>query len=101
MEQKSWLAVRKEAALEIDPETAEVDWWYAQTVDPYGIHPAPPEESWQVGPEYFARSHGSEVWVWFGDLPGSLRPLEEEVRRDGIPDAIRTPTPASSMASTG
>ena len=88
MEQKSWLAVRKEAALEIDPETAEVDWWYAQTVDPYGVHPAPPEESLEVGPEYFARSHGSDVWVWFGDLPEAVCDrLRKRFCADGIPDA--------------
>ena len=23
-----WLKIRKEAGLRIDPETAEVDWWY-------------------------------------------------------------------------
>jgi TubC N-terminal docking domain len=32
-------ASRKKAALEIDPETAEVDWWYAQTLDPYEHRP--------------------------------------------------------------
>jgi hypothetical protein len=26
---KRWLAIRKEAALQIDPETAEVEWKYA------------------------------------------------------------------------
>ena len=37
----------------IDPDTAEVTWWYAQTMDPYGIDPALPEELQQVGREYF------------------------------------------------
>ena len=60
---EEWLAIRKEAALHIDPETAEVTWIYAQTVDPYGVHPEPPDEYWQVGREYFARSPGSDVWV--------------------------------------
>ena len=31
-----WLAIRKEAGLKLDPETAEVEWCYAQTLDPYG-----------------------------------------------------------------
>jgi hypothetical protein len=70
---KRWLALRKEAALQIDPETAEVDWTYAQTLDPYGVEPDLPEEFWQVGRAYFARSPGSEVWVWFGDLPEKIR----------------------------
>ena len=28
---EQWLAIRKEAGLKIDPETAEVEWIYAQT----------------------------------------------------------------------
>jgi len=68
-----WLAIRKEAGLKIDPETAEVDWDYAQTLDPYGIDPDLPEELRQVGREYFARSPGSHIWVHFGDLPETTR----------------------------
>lgn len=64
-----WLKIRKDAGSRIDPETAEVDWWYAQTLDPYGIHPDLPEEYYQVGREYFARSPGSDIWVSFDDLP--------------------------------
>ena len=70
---KEWLAIRKEAGLKIDPETAEVDWWYAQTLDPYGVYSDLPEECQQVGREYFARSPGSDVWVCFGDLPDATR----------------------------
>jgi len=70
---EKWLAIRREAALHIDPETAEVDWNYAQTLDPYGDDPELPEEYQQVGREYFARSPGSDVWVWFGDLPEATR----------------------------
>jgi hypothetical protein len=70
---KQWLAIRKEAALQIDPETAEVEWTYAQTLDPYGIDPDLPEEYQCVGREYFARSPRSDVWVWFGDLPDAIR----------------------------
>jgi hypothetical protein len=70
---EQWLAIRKEAARQIDPETAEVEWMYAQTLDPYGVNPELPEERQQVGREYFARSPGSEVWVWFGDLPEKIR----------------------------
>ena len=72
-ERNAWLAGRKEAGLKIDPETAEVEWTYAQTLDPYGVYPELPEEYWQVGREYFARSPGSDVSVWFGDLPGATR----------------------------
>jgi hypothetical protein len=68
---KQWLALRKEEGLKIDPETAEVDWHYGQTLDPYGVYDEweLPEEFDQVGREYFARSPGSDIWVWFGDLP--------------------------------
>ena len=30
-------ALRKAVGLQIDPEIAEVDWIYAQTLDPYGF----------------------------------------------------------------
>src|SRR5713226_5007729 len=33
------------------------------------VHPELPEEYQQVGRQYFARSPGSDIWVWFGDLP--------------------------------
>jgi hypothetical protein len=66
---QQWLATRKEAGLHIDPETAEVEWTYALTLDPYGIYPDLPEECRQVGREYFARSPGSDIWVAFHDLP--------------------------------
>ena len=66
---EEWLAIRKEAGLQIDPDTAEVSWCYAQVLDPYGIYPKLPEEFYCVGRSYFARSPGSDVWVEFGDLP--------------------------------
>jgi hypothetical protein len=55
------------------PDTAEVDWEYGQTLDPYGVCPDLPDEYQQVGREYFARAPGSEVWVHFGDLPEETR----------------------------
>jgi hypothetical protein len=70
---EQWLAIRKEAGLKIDPETAEVDWIYALTMDPYGVCPDFPDEYKQVGREYFARSPGSDVWVHFDDLPDATR----------------------------
>src|SRR5262249_47340067 len=36
---KQWLAIRKEAGLKIDPETAEVTWIFVFELDPYGVHP--------------------------------------------------------------
>jgi len=70
---EQWLAIRKEAGLKIDPETAEVEWTYAQTLDPYGVDPDLPEECQQVERVYFARSPGSDVWVCFYDLPEATR----------------------------
>jgi hypothetical protein len=72
-ERTAWLTSRKEAGLKIDPETAEVEWTYAQTLDPYGVYPELPEECQQVGREYFARAPGSDVWVCFHDLPDATR----------------------------
>jgi hypothetical protein len=38
-EREIWLAIRKEAGLKIDPETAEVLWMLRPTSDPYGVYP--------------------------------------------------------------
>jgi hypothetical protein len=66
-------ALRKEVGLHIDPQTAIVEWTYAQTLDPYGDDPDLPDEYWQIGRAYFARSPGSDVWVCFYDLPWFTR----------------------------
>jgi hypothetical protein len=62
-------ALRKAVGLQMDPETAEVEWIYAQTLNPYGDDLDLPEEYQQVGREYFARSPGSDLWINFGHLP--------------------------------
>src|SRR5262245_47483398 len=62
--------VRKAVGLHIDPETAEVEWTYAQTLDPYGDGLDVPV---CVGREYFAHSPGSDVWISFDDLPKGVR----------------------------
>ena len=67
MSVEQWLAIRKEEGLKIDSETAEVEWWYARVLDPYGVYPELEESC--VGREYFARAPGSDIWVCFGDLP--------------------------------
>jgi hypothetical protein len=72
-DKKAFYIERNEAGFKIDPETAEVTWWYAQTLDPYGIHPDLPKKFQQVGREYFARAPGSDIWVVFGDLPEATR----------------------------
>jgi hypothetical protein len=45
---EQWLAIRKEAGLKINPKTAEVEWRYALTLDPWGVYPDLPEECQQV-----------------------------------------------------
>ena len=65
--------IREKAGLRIDPETAEVEWCYAQTLDPYGDGLDLPEEYRQVGRAYFARSPEGDIWVRFGDLPDEVR----------------------------
>jgi hypothetical protein len=72
-ELKEWYAIRKEEGLRIDPSTAEVNWWYAQVVDPYDVCPELHEEWGCVGREYFARRPGSDIWVVFGDLQEQTR----------------------------
>ena len=65
---RAWLEIRKQAALQIDPQTAEVMWTHGQILDPYGCYDLSPEE-YCVGRVYFARSPDSDVWVCFYDLP--------------------------------
>lgn len=66
---QQWLQIRKHAAEKIDPATAEVMFTWADGMDPYGVYRDTPEELCWIGREFFARSPGGHVWVWFGDLP--------------------------------
>jgi hypothetical protein len=68
---RRWLTMRKEEALKIDPETAEVFWQHGSVRNPYGLHPVPYEEDF-IWENYFARSPSSEVWVLFDDLPKAV-----------------------------
>lgn len=68
-ERKEFRSIRREAGKHIDPATAEVDWIHALLLDPYGIGADIPEDCQCVGRVYFARAPGSDIWVWFGDLP--------------------------------
>ena len=81
---EAWLQVRKEAALKIDPETAEVTWCYRQTLDPYGVQVEIPEEYQQIGREYFACAPDSDIWVWFGDLPGAISARLWEIHHQNL-----------------
>ena len=71
-ELRQWLASRKEAGQVIDIENCELGWWYAETLDPYGIYKALGEFNEEyscVGRERFVRSPESNGWVSQGDLP--------------------------------
>jgi hypothetical protein len=71
-ELREWLESRKEAGSKIDIATCEISWWYAETLDPYGIWQELDEfdeEYSCVGRERFARSPESNGWVSIGDLP--------------------------------
>ena len=64
-----WLQVRKEEGRKIDPDTAKVMCDRVYGGDPYDVYPDLPEEYQTIGRAYFARAPGSDIWVWFGDLP--------------------------------
>jgi hypothetical protein len=70
---ETFRALLKIAGQQIDPATAQVEWRYAYTLDPYGVWPSIPEECQQVGREYFARAPGTDVWIDFADLPKVTR----------------------------
>jgi hypothetical protein len=72
-EYKRRMEERRAAAEIIDPTTAELKWWYGETLDPYGDGlPLLPFEE-QTGREYFARAPGSDIWVSVDDLPDTTR----------------------------
>ena len=87
---EEWLAIRKKAALEIDPKTAEYTWEYGQTLDPYGVYDDLTEEEQQVQRNHFVRSPGSEIWVWIYDLPPTvLEAWRERMDRESPDRDIR------------
>jgi hypothetical protein len=71
---EEWLAIRKDEGRKIDPSTAEVRCRYVEVGDPYGVCSTDLSEVCDyLGPTYFARRPGSEVWVCFDDLPDKTR----------------------------
>jgi hypothetical protein len=80
-ELKEFRPICKEAGQHIDPATAKVVWEYVDLTDPYGIEP--PHRVECVGLQYFALSPGTDIWVWFGDLPeATAKALRERVEVD-------------------
>ena len=66
---EQWLQIRKEEGRKIDPDIADVMCDRVYGADPYDVYPDLPEEYQTIGRAYFARAPGSDIWVWFGDLP--------------------------------
>ncbi len=73
MSVEEWLAIRKEAAAQIDPDTAEVFWKHGEVADPYGVDPDLPDECMCIGRIYFARNPETDVSVAFEDLTDEVR----------------------------
>jgi hypothetical protein len=62
-------ALRRAVGQLIDPETADVNWWHVDLIDPYGDHEYLPPQLQCTGREHFARAPGTDVWIACGDLP--------------------------------
>jgi hypothetical protein len=71
---EEWLAIRKKAGRKINPETAEIMYKHGYALDPYeiGLRGSSPVCQ-QLQRNYFARSPGSDIWVFFYDLPTATR----------------------------
>jgi hypothetical protein len=82
---EQWLAIRKKAAVQIDPETAEFFWEWGSVLDPYGVCESLPEDN--CGRSYFARSPGTDDWVSFHDLPATtVKRLWERISNGELRD---------------
>jgi hypothetical protein len=94
---KQWAAWRKAAGRQIVPKTAEVEWWYALTLDPYGVCNDLPDECKQVGREYFARSPETDVWISFADLPDATRNALWEKHKANLAFPAGLPVPDQTV----
>jgi hypothetical protein len=70
---EEWLAIRKKAGRKINPATAEIMWKYGYAFDVYEIGSGPFLDFQQLQRNYFARSPGSDIWVFLYDLPTATR----------------------------
>ena len=82
-----YLAIIKEEALKIDPETAGIVWANGDPLDPYALGPQSPFNL--ADPLCFVHSPGKTSCVWIGDLPIETR------------EALRLKRPKLSDASAG
>lgn len=91
MSVEQWLAIRKEAGLQIDPETAEVYWEYGSPFDPYGDYLDLPAECQHVARVYFAKAPDSDIWVYFDDLPDTTREALWEKHKEKLTLPLQIP----------
>jgi hypothetical protein len=84
-EVERWLAIRTEAALSIDPDTAEATWCLGSYLDPYGIDRMRSLEQSTVGQLYFARAPDSDIWVSFHDLQDDIEEARWKKVRSRFP----------------
>ncbi len=86
-----WLAVRREAGLKIDPETAALGQDWGDDMDPYCVcdeweHP---EEFQQFSRQHWASAPGSDIWVHFSDLPDeTVSAIRARVSRQKVSNAF-------------
>ena len=85
------------SARRIDPYTARMVWWYAQTLDPYGLGYDLPPEADQVGREYFLTDPKAECAVRVDDVRELHPEIPDEewkklmraaAERDDSPDPV-------------
>jgi hypothetical protein len=91
-EYRALMEKRKAAGRLIDPQTCEMAWWYAQTLDPYGDGLELAPEEYQVGREYFVRAPGSDTVVLVEDLSDEIYKEVERLRKAGHYDKPPDPS---------
>jgi hypothetical protein len=82
-ERSDFIAVRKDAAMKIDPMTAEVTCSRGDPRDPYGFC-GDDLESLTMKWLLFARAPESDIWVSFRDLPKDTREILEQRPNESI-----------------
>jgi hypothetical protein len=91
LKRDQWLKIRKDEGHRIAADTAEVSWTYANGFDPYHVIPDLPAQCVAIGREFFARAPGSDIWVWFGDLPDATRERLWSMRASKLAAQARLP----------
>jgi hypothetical protein len=61
-----FVEAKKRVGAAINPDLAEVESWFTDTLDPYGVLGI---DSGSAGREWFVRAPGSDEWVLRGHLP--------------------------------